>query len=198
MSQASTDQSAVDVNIPYLLAQFAITTIQLLGVIVVMSLMAWQVFVIFIPITAISLWYQVLLSTLDKLYHICPVSDLAFGIIVMNFSWFYILFSVILVQQYYLPSARELSRLIGVSKAPVIQHFAETISGAVTIRSFDQQSRFCQTSLKLINSYSQPAFYTAATMQWLSVRLDLLSLTTFICLLIFLVSVPVGLIDPGM
>ncbi|KAJ8445566.1 hypothetical protein Cgig2_012454 [Carnegiea gigantea] len=157
LNRASTDQSAVDVNIPYLLAQFAFTTIQLLGIIVVMSQVAWQVFVIFIPITAISLWYQ----------------------------------------QYYLPSARELSRLIGVTKAPVIQHFAETISGAVTIRSFDQESRFCETSLKLINSYSQPAFYTAATMQWLSLRLDLLSSITFVCLLIFLVSIPVGLIDPG-
>ena len=46
------------------------------------------------------------------------------------------------MQQYYIPSARELSRLVGVCKAPVIQHFIETILGATTIRSFDEESRF--------------------------------------------------------
>jgi hypothetical protein len=35
------------------------------------------------------------------------------------------------MQQYYIPAARELSRLIGVCNAPVIQNFAETISGAL-------------------------------------------------------------------
>lgn len=157
LNRASTDQSAVDMNIPFQVASFAVVTIQLLGVIVVMSQAAWQVFVIFIPVTAISLWCQ----------------------------------------QYYLPSARELSRLVGVTKAPVIQHFAETISGSMTIRSFDQESRFCETSVKLINEYSQPGFYSAATMEWLSFRLDLLSSITFACSLIFLISVPTGLIDPG-
>ena len=80
----------------------------------------------------------------------------------------------------------------------MIQHFAETISGAMTIRGFDQESRFCKTSVKLINEYSQPGFYSAAIMEWLSFRLDLLSSITFACSLIFLISVPVGLIDPGM
>ncbi|XP_056698801.1 ABC transporter C family member 3-like isoform X2 [Spinacia oleracea] len=116
-----------------------------------------RVFVIFIPVIAISLWYQ----------------------------------------QYYIPSARELCRLVGVTKAPVIQHFAETISGATTIRSFDQESRFCQTSVQLVNGYSRPKFYNAAAMEWLCIRLDMLSSITFAASLIFLISFPVGLIDPG-
>ncbi|KAK9666325.1 hypothetical protein RND81_14G177500 [Saponaria officinalis] len=157
LNRASTDQSAIDMTIPYQVCSFAISLIQLLGIIVVMSQVAWQVFVIFIPITAICLWYQ----------------------------------------QYYIPSARELSRLVGVTKAPVIQHFAETISGATTIRSFNQESRFCQTSVELINGYSRPKFYSAAAMEWLCIRLDLLSLITFASSLIILISIPVGLIDPG-
>lgn len=157
LNRASTDQSAVDLNIPSQVGAFAFSLIQLLGIIVVMSQVAWQVFVIFIPVTAISLWYQ----------------------------------------QYYIPSARELSRLVGVTKAPVIQHFAETISGATTIRSFDQESRFCETSVQLVNGYSRPKFYSAAAMEWLCIRLDLLSSITFAASLIFLISIPVGLIDPG-
>ncbi|GAB2291483.1 Canalicular multispecific organic anion transporter 2 [Dionaea muscipula] len=157
LNRASTDQSAVDIDIPFQVGGFGFAIIQLLGIIAVMSQVAWQVFVVFIPVIAISFWYQ----------------------------------------HYYIPSARELSRLVGVCKAPIIQHFSETISGAATIRSFDHQLRFQQTNEKLIDNYARPNFHIAAAMEWLCFRLDMLSSITFIFSLIFLVSVPVGLIDPG-
>ena len=101
------------------------------------------------------------------------------------------------MQQYYIPSARELSRLVGVCKAPIIQHFAETISGTTTIRSFDQQSRFQETNMKLTDGYSRPKFNIAGAMEWLCFRLDMLSSITFAFSLIFLISIPQGFIDPG-
>lgn len=100
-------------------------------------------------------------------------------------------------QQYYIPSARELARLIGVSKAPVIQHFAETISGSTTIRSFDQEHRFQETSMKLIDGNSRPKFHSAGVMEWLCFRLDMFSNLTFAFTLVFLISVPSGTIDPS-
>ncbi|KAK3199943.1 hypothetical protein Dsin_023358 [Dipteronia sinensis] len=154
---ASTDQSAVDLNIPYQVGAFAFSMIQLLGIIVVMSQVAWQVFLVFIPVIAMCLWYQ----------------------------------------QYYIPSARELSRLVGVCKAPVIQHFAETISGSTTIRSFDQEARFQDTNMKLMDGYSRPKFHVAGAMEWLCFRLDMLSTITFAFSLIFLISIPEGVIDPA-
>ncbi|KAK4278336.1 hypothetical protein QN277_016194 [Acacia crassicarpa] len=157
INRASTDQSAVDLNIPDQIGSFAFSMIQLFGVIAVMSQAAWQVFIIFIPVISISIWYQ----------------------------------------QYYLPSARELSRLIGVCEAPVIQHFAETISGTTTIRSFDQESRFKETNMKLMDGYSRPKFNSAAAMEWLCFRLDMLSSITFVFSLIFLIFMPRGVIDPG-
>ncbi|KAF8410845.1 hypothetical protein HHK36_003382 [Tetracentron sinense] len=157
LNRASTDQSAVDMNIPLQVGQFAFTIIQLLGIIAVMSQVAWQVFIIFIPVIATCVWYQ----------------------------------------QYYIPSARELSRLVGVCKAPVIQHFAESISGSTTIRSFDQESRFWDVNMKLIDGYSRPKFHTAGAMEWLCFRLAMLSSITFAFSLIFLISIPDGVIDPG-
>ncbi|MCL7048210.1 hypothetical protein MKW94_015035, partial [Papaver nudicaule] len=121
-----------------------------------MSLVAWQVFIVFIPVIAVCIWYQ----------------------------------------QYYIPGARELARLVGVCKAPVIQHFAETISGSTTIRSFSQEPRFMDTNLKLTDAYSRPKFYNAAAMEWLCFRLDMLSSVTFAFSLIFLISIPQGVIDP--
>ncbi|XP_060187166.1 ABC transporter C family member 3-like isoform X2 [Lycium barbarum] len=157
LNRASTDQSAIDLNIPVQVGSFAFTIIQLIGIIAVMSQVAWQVFIVFIPVIAICVW----------------------------------------LEQYYIPSARELARLNGTCKAPVIQHFAETISGSSTIRSFDQESRFQDASMKLIDNYSRPKFHTAAAMEWLCMRLDMLSLITFAFSLIFLISLPVGTIDPS-
>ncbi|CAK9166893.1 unnamed protein product [Ilex paraguariensis] len=141
LNRASTDQSAVDLDIPFQVGTFAFSIIQLLGIIAVMSQVAWQ--------------------------------------------------------QYYIPAARELARLIGVCKAPVIQHFAETISGSTTIRSFDQESRFRDTNMKLIDGYSRPKFHSSGAMEWLCIQLDMLSLITFASSLVFLISVPVGAIDPS-
>ncbi|XP_061993228.1 ABC transporter C family member 3-like isoform X2 [Rosa rugosa] len=157
LNRASTDQNAVDMNISNEIGAFAFSMIQLLGIIAVMSQVAWQVFIIFIPVITACVWYQ----------------------------------------QYYIPSARELARLIGVCKAPVIQHFAETISGSTTIRSFDQESRFRDTNMKLTDGYGRPKLYISGAMEWLCFRLDVLSSITFAFFLVFLISVPEGVIDPG-
>ncbi|KAM3696207.1 hypothetical protein ACJW31_06G020800 [Castanea mollissima] len=157
LSRASTDQSAVDLSILNEMGAVAFSIIQLLGIIAVMSQVAWQVFIIFIPVIAACIWYQ----------------------------------------QYYIPSARELSRLVGVCKAPVIQHFTETISGATTIRSFDVESRFRDTNMKLADANSRPRFNIDGAMEWLCFRLDMLSSVTFAFSLVFLISIPEGVIDPG-
>ncbi|KAL6313814.1 hypothetical protein AAG906_010233 [Vitis piasezkii] len=157
LNRASADQSTIDTSIAKKVGAFAFSLIQLLGIIAVMSQVAWQVFIVFIPVIATCIWYQ----------------------------------------QYYIPSGRELVRLAGVCKAPVIQHFSETISGSMTIRSFDQESRFRDTNMKLVDGYMRPNFNIAGAMQWLCFRLDMLSSVTFAFSLVFLISVPEGVIDPG-
>ncbi|CAI9303496.1 unnamed protein product [Lactuca saligna] len=157
LNRASTDQSAVDMDIPNQLAIFVFTIIQLLGIIAVMSQAAWQVIFIFVPV----------------------------GIMCIR------------LKQYYLPSAREMSRLFGVCKGPLIQNFAETISGSTTIRSFDQQGRFQDTNLKLNDDFARPKFHAIAAREWLGIRLDMLSSFTFAVFLIFLISIPEGTIDPS-
>ena len=57
--QASTDQSVLDMEMPQKLGWCAFSIIQILGTIAVMSQVAWEVFVIFIPVTAVCIWYQV-------------------------------------------------------------------------------------------------------------------------------------------
>ena len=57
--QASTDQSEVDTNIADQMGSVAFSIIQLVGIVAVMSQVAWQVFVVFIPVFVACVWYQV-------------------------------------------------------------------------------------------------------------------------------------------
>uniref|UniRef100_A0A8R7UAP3 ABC transporter C family member 13 n=2 Tax=Triticum urartu TaxID=4572 RepID=A0A8R7UAP3_TRIUA len=157
LNRASTDQSEVDTYIANQMGYVAFSIIQLAGIIVVMSQVAWQVFVVFVPVIIIFLCYQ----------------------------------------RYYIETARELQRLVGVCKAPIIQHFSESISGSTTIRSFGKENQFVLTNSHLIDADSRPKFYNAAAMEWLCFRLDTLSSFTFAFALIFLISLPTGIIDPG-
>ena len=51
--------------------------------------------------------------------------------------------------------------------------------------------------MSLQDAYSRPKYCFAAAMKWLRFRLDVLSSITFLCSLVFLITVPEGAIDPG-
>ncbi|KAK9077005.1 hypothetical protein SSX86_005340 [Deinandra increscens subsp. villosa] len=58
LNRASTDQSVIDLEMANRIGWCAFSTIQLLGTMAVMSQVAWEVFVILIPITVICIWYH--------------------------------------------------------------------------------------------------------------------------------------------
>ncbi|CAN6460901.1 unnamed protein product [Victoria cruziana] len=157
LNRASTDQSVLDLEMAGRLAWSAFSVIQILGTIVVMSQVAWQVFAIFIPVTAFCIWYQ----------------------------------------RYYTPSARELARLSGTQRSPILHHFAESIAGAATIRAFNQEDRFIVGNLNLTDAHSRPWFHNMSAIEWLSFRLNILSNFVFVFALMFLVSLPDGAINPS-
>lgn len=157
LNRASTDQSVLDLELATKLGWCAFSIIQLLGTIAVMSQVAWEVFVVFIPVTAICIWYQ----------------------------------------QYYIPTARELARLAGIQRAPILHHFAESLSGATTIRAFDQEDRFIDGNIGLVDNHSRPWFHNMSAMEWLSFRLNLLSNFVFAFSLVLLVTLPEGIINPS-
>ncbi|KAJ7527162.1 hypothetical protein O6H91_16G039700 [Diphasiastrum complanatum] len=158
LNRASTDQSVVDLDIPFRLGGFASSTIQLLGIIGVMSRVTWQILFLFVAMAAISIW----------------------------------------MQQYYMASARELSRLVGIQKAPIIHHYGESIAGATTIRGFGQERRFIKTNLQLFDLYSRPFFNNFAAIEWLCLRMEMMSTCVFASCMALLVSFPIGTFDPSM
>jgi ABC-type multidrug transport system fused ATPase/permease subunit len=87
--------------------------------------------------------------------------------------------------------------LVGIKKAPILHHFSETISGAATIRCFNQGELFLRKSLTLIDDYSRITFHNAATIEWLCVRINFLFNLVFFVMLVILVSLPHDTIDPS-
>lgn len=104
---------------------------------------------------------------------------------------------MVVLQAYYISTARELARMVGIRKAPILHHYSESIAGAATIRCFNQEDRFLLRSLSVIDDYSRVAFHNSGTMEWLSVRVNFLFNFVFLLVLIILVTLPRSAIDPS-
>ncbi|XP_058207669.1 ABC transporter C family member 5-like [Rhododendron vialii] len=158
LNRVSVDQSVVDLDIPFRLGGFASTTIQLLGIVGVMTQVTWQILFLVIPMAIACLW----------------------------------------MQKYYMASSRELVRIVSIQKSPIIHLFGESISGAATIRGFGQEKRFMKRNLYLLDCFARPFFCSLAAIEWLCLRMELLSTFVFAFCMVLLVSFPHGSIDPSM
>ncbi|KAM1795534.1 hypothetical protein ACFX11_035869 [Malus domestica] len=158
LNRVSIDQSVVDLDIPFRLGGFASTTIQLIGIVGVMTTVTWQVLLLVIPMAIACLW----------------------------------------MQKYYMASSRELVRIVSIQKSPIIHLFGESIAGAATIRGFGQEKRFMKRNLYLLDCFARPFFCSIAAIEWLCLRMELLSTFVFAFCMILLVSFPHGSIDPSM
>ncbi|KAE9621882.1 hypothetical protein Lal_00032724 [Lupinus albus] len=158
LNRVSVDQSVVDLDIPFRLGGFASTTIQVIGIVGVMTEVTWQVWLLVIPMAVACLW----------------------------------------MQKYYMASSRELVRIVSIQKSPIINLFGESIAGASTIRGFGQEKRFVKRNLYLLDCFARPFFCSLAAIEWLCLRMELLSTFVFAFCMVLLVSFPQGSIDPSM
>ncbi|OEL13582.1 ABC transporter C family member 8 [Dichanthelium oligosanthes] len=101
------------------------------------------------------------------------------------------------IQRYYIASARELVRINGTTKAPVMNFAAESMLGVITIRAFAATRRFIQTNLRLIDTDATLFFYTSAALEWVLLRVEALQILVIITSSILLVSLPEGAVAPG-
>jgi ATP-binding cassette subfamily C (CFTR/MRP) protein 1 len=105
--------------------------------------------------------------------------------------------TMVYVQRYYVSSARELVRINGTTKAPVMNYASESILGVVTIRAFAATERFIHSNMELIDTDATLFFHTVAAQEWVLIRVEALQSMTIITAALFLVLVPPGAISPG-
>lgn len=101
------------------------------------------------------------------------------------------------LQGYYLSTSRELTRLDSITKAPVIHHFSESISGVMTIRAFGKQTTFYQENVDRVNGNLRMDFHNNGSNEWLGFRLELLGSFTFCLATLFMIMLPSSIIKPG-
>ncbi|XP_074303388.1 ABC transporter C family member 4-like [Silene latifolia] len=99
-------------------------------------------------------------------------------------------------RRYYLATSRELTRLDGITKAPVIYHFSETISGFMTIRCFRTQQRFIQENVKRVSTNLRMDFHNSGSNEWLGFRLEMLGSLVLCASSLFMVLLPSSIIKP--
>lgn len=108
-----------------------------------------------------------------------------------------VLIIMVFAQRYYVASARELVRINGTTKAPVMNSAAESLLGTVTIRAFGMIDRFIATNLQLIDTDASLFYYTAGTLEWVLLRVEALQNLTIFTSSLFLVLLPPTVISPG-
>ncbi|KAJ7371724.1 hypothetical protein OS493_023059 [Desmophyllum pertusum] len=57
---------------------------------------------------------------------------------------------LILIGRYFLKTSRELRRLEGVNRSPVLSHFSDTLMGLVTIRAYKREDAFLKALYRLV------------------------------------------------
>lgn len=66
---------------------------------------------------------------------------------------------------------RELQRIESISSAPILSHFVETIQGVMTIRAFNQESRFMEILFKRMEANNIVLIMLDACNRWLGIAL---------------------------
>ncbi|WJX86371.1 ATP-binding cassette sub- C member 8, variant 2 [Trifolium repens] len=104
----------------------------------------------------------------------------------------------IFIQQYYQASARELMRINGTTKAPVMNFAAETSLGVVTVRAFNMVDRLIEYYLKLVDTDATLFFHSNVAMEWMVIRIEALQSFTVVTAALFLIILPHGYVSPGL
>jgi ABC-type multidrug transport system fused ATPase/permease subunit len=96
----------------------------------------------------------------------------------------------------YVGGTRDLKHIDSVQRAPLSQHFSETLSGIATIRAFGAVDQYRFGNLIRIDNANRSSFILAATERWLAVRLGLVGALVSLFAGLFAISTR-GKLNPG-
>ncbi|KAI7735010.1 hypothetical protein M8C21_016190 [Ambrosia artemisiifolia] len=156
LSRASSDQTNIDVFLPYTMSLTLSMYITLIGIVIITCQYAWPTVFLLIPLGWLNIWYR----------------------------------------GFFLSTSREITRLDSITKAPVIHHFSESISGVMTIRCFRKQDKFVQENVDRVNGNLRMDFHNNASNEWLGFRLEFIG-SLFLCVsTTFMILLPSSIVKP--
>ncbi|KAL2917476.1 hypothetical protein HK105_203142 [Polyrhizophydium stewartii] len=109
-----------------------------------------------------------------------------------------ILILAVLLFRYYQKSYRELKRLQSIMQSPLVAHISESLNGIPTILAYGVKDRFISEQQRKIDMANSSSMFISGTQAWLGLRLNSMSATIIMLLLIltgagFIDSTLVGL-----
>ncbi|XP_064970651.1 ABC transporter C family member 10-like isoform X1 [Musa acuminata AAA Group] len=107
------------------------------------------------------------------------------------------IYLTIRLQGYYLASAKELMRINGTTKSLVANHLAESISGAIIIRAYEEEDRFFTMFLKLVDRNASPFFHNFSASEWLIQRLETMGAVVLSTSALLMALLPAGTFSSG-
>lgn len=102
------------------------------------------------------------------------------------------------MQNYYIASSRELTRLDSLTKAPILHYFSETVSGVMSIRCFGKQGTFFQGNVDRVNANLRMDFHNNGSNEWLGFRLEFIGSALLCISTLFMIMLPNTLIGSGL
>lgn len=88
-------------------------------------------------------------------------------------------------------------RIDGTTKSAVASHLAEAIAGAMTIRAFEEEDRFCTEYLQLVDRNAIAFFHSFSATEWLIQRLEILCAIVLSSSALAMVLLPFEASDSG-
>nr|XP_027186555.1 ABC transporter C family member 10-like isoform X2 [Cicer arietinum] len=103
----------------------------------------------------------------------------------------------ICMQRYYFATAKEVMRMSGTTKSHLANHVAETVAGTMTIRAFEEEDRFFEKNLDLIDINASASFHNFASNEWLIQRLETITAVVLSSAALCMVMLPSGTFTSG-
>ncbi|PNY11513.1 ABC transporter C family member 10-like protein [Trifolium pratense] len=131
---------------------------------------------------------------------ICCYMDL---IVLTSFTWQVLFvtipmaYVIVKLQRHYYACAKQLMRMNGTTKSSVANHVAETFAGAMTIRAFEQEDRFCENNFNLIDVNAGALFHSFASNEWFIQRVETAYAVVLASAALCIAMLPFGTLTSG-
>lgn len=88
-------------------------------------------------------------------------------------------------------------RINGTTKSHIANHLSESISGAMTIRAFEQENRFFAKCVDFIDRNASPFLHIFIVNEWLILRMESMSAAVLSSMALVMVLLPSGSFSSG-
>ena len=93
------------------------------------------------------------------------------------------------LQDFYRKTSRELKRLEGIARSPILAHLTESLQGVVTVRAYQgAPQRFIALNERLLDTHNQVYDLMMVVNRWLHLRLDLVGACAALSTSLFVVA----------